>query len=171
MTTEGRGMLDETTQTLEPDFFQYLLSLEVKKAVRYLYFFSLAIVQSDLPIKGKGTKTEKNLLGNLASLIRQEVRETDTIGNVSPGKFFIILHQADAHAIMGVGNRIRERIEQYDFKVNGDKNRLTVSLGAASFPLHANELDALIQRAGLALNKAKDSGGNKICLPGDEGTA
>lgn len=161
-------MLDETTQTLEPDFFRYLLNLEVKKAVRYLYFFSLAIVQSDLPIKGKGTKTEKNLLGNLASLIRQEVRETDIIGDINPGKFFIILHQADVHTIIRVGNRIRERIEQYDFQFNGEKARMTVSLGAASFPSHANELDALIQRAGLALNEAKGSGGNKICFPADE---
>lgn len=156
-------MLDKVTHTLNSDVFHYLLDLEVKKAVRYLYFFSLAIIQSDR--RFEKIETEENLLRDLASLIRQEVRGTDIVGKMGSDTFFILLHQADLHAVHGIGNRIRERIEQYGFQTNGEKVQITISMGAASFPSNANELDSLIQKANEALTTARGHGGNRVCLP------
>jgi len=41
-------MFDVQTKLLKKDVFEYLLDLEIKKAMRYQYFFSLLIIEPDL---------------------------------------------------------------------------------------------------------------------------
>ena len=158
-------MLDRVTQTLEREYFEYLLDLEVKKAVRYLYFFSLMILQRDRVPPGLNQTEEEMLLRQLAFLTREEIRGTDIIGRIGDNKFFIILDHADSQASLKIGERIRERIEQYAFRVDEHEVMLTVSIGAACFPTHASDLETLIQKAELMLNMAKEGGGNRVCRP------
>ncbi|OGW54034.1 MAG: hypothetical protein A2Z60_04520 [Nitrospirae bacterium RIFCSPLOWO2_02_42_7] len=163
---KGRLMFDRVTQTLQRDFFEYLLDLEVKKAVRYLYFFSLMILQRDTIPKDLNQSEEDTLLKRLSFLMREEIRGTDIIGRIGHDRFFIILDQADFQASFKVGERVRERIEQYAFRVDGHEVMFTTSIGVACFPTHASDLETLIHKAEVALNIAKEGGGNKICLPG-----
>jgi len=158
-------MLDRVTHALEKEFFEYLLDLEVKKAGRYLYFFSLMILQGDKIPADLGEVGENMLLKKLASLVREEIRGTDTIGRIDHNKFFIILDQADFHASYKVGERISERIKHYAFKVDGHELMLTGSIGVACFPTHASDLETLKQKAGLALNMAKECGGGRVQIP------
>lgn len=158
-------MLDRVTQTLEREYFEYLLDLEVKKAVRYLYFFSLMILQRDNVPPGLNQTEEEMLLRQLAFLTREEIRGTDIIGRIRDNKFFIILDHADSQASLKIGERVRERIEHYAFRVDDHEVMLTVSIGAACFPTHASDLETLIQKAELMLNTAGEGGGNRVCLP------
>lgn len=162
---KGQIVFDRITQTLEREFFEYLLDLEVKKAVRYLYFFSLMILQKDEPLQGLTQVEEETLLKRLATLVREEIRGTDIIGRIGQDKFFIILDQADLQASYKVGERVRERIEHYAFRVDGHEIMLKVSIGAACFPTHASDLENLIQKAETALNRAREGGGGRVCLP------
>ena len=157
-------MFDRITQTLEREFFEYLLDLEVKKAVRYLYFFSLMILQRDHLPRDLSQEEEENLLRRFAFLVRDEIRGTDIIGRIGYDKFFIILDQADFQAGFKVGERIRERIKHYKFKVDSQEIMLTSSVGVACFPTHASDLETLIQKAEEALSTAKRTGGNRVCL-------
>lgn len=158
-------MFDRVTQTLEREFFEYLLDLEVKKAVRYLYFFSLMILQRDKLPSDLTQGEEENLLRRLAIVIREEIRGTDIIGRIGHDKFFVILDQTDFQASLKVGERVKERIEHYAFRVDGHVVMPTVSIGAACFPTHASDLETLIEKAEFALNAAKEGGGNRVCLP------
>lgn len=162
---KGYLMFDRVTQTLEREFFEYLLDLEVKKAVRYLYFFSLMILQRDRTSVELNQAEEEALLRRMAFLIREEIRGTDIIGRIGHDKFFIILDQADFQASFKVGERIRERIGHYAFRVDGREVTLTVSIGVACFPTHASDLETLIQKAEHALNMAREGGGGRVCLP------
>ena len=158
-------MFDRVTHTLEQEFFEYLLALEVKKAGRYLYFFSLMILQGDKIPSDLGEAEETTLLKKMASLVREEIRGTDTIGRIGRNKFFIILDQADFHASYKVGERISERIKHYAFRVDGHEVMLTGSIGVACFPTHASDLETLKQKAHLALNMAKEGGGGRVHIP------
>ncbi len=162
---KGKLMFDRVTQTLEREFFEYLLDLEVKKAVRYLYFFSLMILQRDRTPEGLSQAEEETLLRRLAFLVREEIRGTDIIGRIEHDKFFIVLDQADFHASFKVGERIRERIEHYAFRLDGREVVLTVNIGMACFPTHASDLETLIQKTEHALNMAREGGGGRVCLP------
>lgn len=158
-------MFDRLTQTLNKDFFGYLLDLEVKKAARYLYFFSLMVLQRDKPTHELTFSEEEMLLKRLSGLVREEIRGTDIIGRIGHDKFFILIDQADTNASFKVGDRIRDRIEHYAFRVDGHELMITASIGTACFPTHANDLDSLLYKAEYALSVAKETGGGKVCLP------
>jgi diguanylate cyclase (GGDEF)-like protein len=160
-------VLDRVTQTLERDFFEYLLDLEVRKAVRYLYFFSLLIIQPDQGKKGEASFLASNevLLKTFANLIRDEIRGTDIIGRIAPDKFFLILHHADYQNTYHIADRIRNRIQDYTFIIDKNERKQTVNIGGALFPSHANDIENLITKAEEMLDKAKREGGNCICLP------
>ena len=164
-TNKGSIMFDRITQTLEREFFEYLLDLEVKKAVRYLYFFSLMILQKDTVQKELTKEEEETLLKRLAILVREEIRGTDIIGRIGHDKFFIVLDQADFQSSFKVGERIKDRVEHYGFRVDGHEIMLTASIGVACFPTHASDLGTLIQKAEGALNLAREGGGGRVCLP------
>src|SRR3989304_6599941 len=84
-------MFDKVTHTLDMEAFDYLLNLEVKKAARYLYFFSLMVLQKDKRTEEFPPSEEELILGKLASIVKEEVRGTDIIGRIENEKFFIIL--------------------------------------------------------------------------------
>lgn len=151
---------DRLTQVLEREFFEYLLDLEVHKAVRYLYFFSLLVIQPN----GNGVQDE-SIAKTIAQLIRGEIRGTDVVGRIGEDRFFVILHQADFQQARGIGERIRQKISHYTFVVKEQEVRKTVSIGGACFPTHANDMDSLILKAEEMLNQSKMGGGNKVSLP------
>ena len=158
-------MFDMVTQTLEREAFDYLLNLEVKKAARYLYFFSLMVLQKDKILRGLSPPEEETLIRKLADIVKEEVRTTDMIGRIENDKFFLILDQADFQSSFKVGVRIKDRIENYVFKTNGHTIGMTTSIGIACFPTHASDIVTLRQKADIALNMAIEGGGGKVCLP------
>src|SRR3989337_4486021 len=84
-------MFDMVTQTLEREAFDYLLNLEVKKAARYLYFFSLMVLQKDKILRDLSAPEEETLIRKLAAIVKEAVRTTDMIGRIENDKFFLIL--------------------------------------------------------------------------------
>src|SRR4030065_1235356 len=158
-------MFDKVTNTLDREAFDYLLNLEVKKAARYLYCFSLMGLQKDKILRGLSPPEEETLIRRLASIVKEEVRTTDMIGRIENDKFFLILDQADFQSSFKVGVRIKDRIENYAFKTNGHTIGMTTSIGIACFPTHASDIVTLRQKADIALNMAIEGGGGKVCLP------
>ncbi len=158
-------MFDKVTQALDKEAFDYMLNIEVKKAARYLYFFSLMVVQRDKILKELTHPEEEELIRKLAAIVKEEIRSTDIIGRIGDDKFILILDQADFQSSLKVGVRIKERIENYTFKTNGHLIGMTTSIGVACFPTHASDIVTLRQKAGHALNIAIEGGGGKVCLP------
>jgi len=158
-------MFDKVTNTLDREAFDYLLNLEVKKAARYLYFFSLMVLQKDKISRDLSPPEEETLIRKLAAIVKEEVRTTDMIGRIENDKFFLILDQADFQSSFNVGVRISDRIENYAFKTNGHIVGMTTSIGIACFPTHASDIVTLRHKADIALNMAIDGGGGKVRLP------
>ncbi len=162
---QAYNMFDRVTDTLEREAFDYLLNLEVKKAARYLYFFSLMVLQKDKISEEFSQHEEQTLIKKLASIVKEEVRTTDIIGRIGNDKFFLILDQADFQSSFKVGVRIKDRIENYAFKTDGHSISMTTSIGIACFPTHASDIVTLRHKADLALTMAIEGGGGKVCLP------
>ena len=158
-------VFDRLTQVLERDFFEYLLNLEVQKAVRYLYFFSLLVIQPKGNNKDQAPGQDESIAKTISQLIRNEIRGTDVVGRIGEDRFFVILHQADFQHARGIGERIRLRIGNYSFVFKDQESRKTASMGGACFPTHANDMDGLVARTEEMLNKSKMEGGNKVSLP------
>jgi diguanylate cyclase (GGDEF)-like protein len=155
-------MFDFKTNVLKSDVFEYLLDLEIKRAMRYQYFFSLLIVEPDL--RGD-TQNEADIIKIIAEIISDEVRITDTIGRMDGNNFYVLLPHAETSCTLTVAERIRSRVESYTFSKNDGAVKKTISIGAACFPTHSNELKNLVNNASEMISRAKDAGGNKVCLP------
>lgn len=159
------GVDPRWTQPLDRNFFEYLLELEVRKATRYLYYFSLLVVQLDI-LKSRAMDTaEETVHRTMGYLMRDEIRGTDLLGKRMDNSFFIVLHYTDLENAIKVGQRIRERVEHYTFEGGTEKNHRTISIGVSCFPTNANDVAGLVQKSEELLKKAQDRGGNMVFVP------
>lgn len=115
-------MFDKNLNILPEAQFKYLLEHECKRALRYQYFFSL------LMIKSENTKLEASLSNKIPVIIKNEIRDCDSIGAIHYNKLAILLCFADKpNAIAGrIFNKIQYDIPGINIKVRG-----------ACFPLSA----------------------------------
>ncbi|HET6464281.1 MAG TPA: diguanylate cyclase [Nitrospiria bacterium] len=152
-------------QPLDRNFFEYLLELEVRKATRYLYYFSLLVVQLDGLKSRAADAAEESVHRTLGFLMRDEIRGTDLLGKRVDSSFFIVLHYTDLENAIKVGQRIRERVEHYTFDSGTEKDRRTISIGVSCFPTTANDVAGLIQKSEQLLMNAQERGGNLVSMP------
>ena len=155
----AREMLDHMTRTLSGDIFQFLLESEGKRAMRYTYFFSILTIEIDQVENGD------ELLATLAELIRRSLRKTDLIGRIDHRRLSVILHHAEVPNTYSVGERIRDRVENYNFELGNHQYKQTVSVGGACFPTHTPDTKDLLLTANEMLLRARSMGGNQVYLP------
>ena len=62
-----------------------------------------------------------------------------------------------------LAERLQKELSQYSFKNHELPIKNTVSIGIASFPNDAKNIDELMHNADVALYKAKREGGNRFC--------
>ncbi len=69
------------------------------------------------------------------------------------------------------GDEVKKRIPNVAEKPGGEGIRVTVSIGVASYPEHAAELEGLIRAADEAMYLAKRSGKNRLVIAGERSQA
>jgi diguanylate cyclase (GGDEF)-like protein len=161
----GKTADNGSVRPLDRKFFEYLLELEVRKATRYLYYFSLLVVQLDGRPDQEDPAEVEAVQRKLGYLLWDEIRGTDLLGQRHDSSFFIVLHYTDLENAIRVGQRIRERIENYTFESGAENGRRTISIGVSCFPTNANDVAGLIQTSEELLRRAQDRGGNRVSVP------
>jgi len=99
-------------------------------------------------------------LREVAHLIEQSVRTIDVAARYGGEEFCVLLVGTAKEQALAVGERIRERLERADVRANGD--RLTLSIGVATFPDDADCHEALLETADRAMYEAKREGRNRV---------
>jgi len=109
-----------------------------------------------------GHLTGDDVLENVATLVRQVIRDPDTAGRCGGEEFVIILPKTNLSTALYVAERVREAIESAEMKApEGDVFTITVSQGLSSYEPGEDE-HSLISRADGALYRAKESGRNRV---------
>jgi diguanylate cyclase (GGDEF)-like protein len=113
-------------------------------------------------------------LRQVASLLRESLRKVDIVARYGGEEFIIVTPETRGEIAAEVAERIRSNIARHNFKIYNDETRVTVSIGAASFPedvhewpwkIKEPELAAhLIAEADKALYRAKEEGRNRVVL-------
>lgn len=147
-------------------FFQEVLPQEIQREQAYSRPVSLLMLDIDHFKRYNdrcGHTAGNEVLQTVAELLRQATRSRDVVCRFGGEEFAVILPGAGADIAQKVAERIRATVEGHDFPGGRDQpgGRLTVSVGAATFPRDAKNPEELVERADAALYAAKGSGRNR----------
>ena len=158
---------DELTGLHNIRSFSNTLQLEIKKSNRYKHVFSILMIDADnlKSINDEfGHEAGNQQIITMANTINSCLRESDILGRYGGDEFIALLPETPRDHALEVGDRIRKAIENTAFDMEGHQISSTVSIGVASFPEDAANLDDLLQKADRAMYKSKKEGRNKISL-------
>jgi diguanylate cyclase (GGDEF)-like protein len=103
------------------------------------------------------------VLRDVAVVLKDSLRAVDSVGRYGGEEFVVILPHTPRDEAYRTAERIRQRVEAHVFEVAGDRVRVTVSIGVASFPSEGIDgPNALVREADRALYEAKDKGRNRV---------
>ncbi len=112
----------------------------------------------------EGHRMGDEALKALARRLRSGLRESDTVARIGGDEFAMVLPDlTTATAALRIGEKMLADIET-PLKVENRYIDLSVSLGIALFPTDADNAEALMQYADLAMYRAKRAGGSGISL-------
>ena len=163
------SLTDEMTKLHNYRSFIARLREEINRAKRNKSKVSLVILDID-HFKNYndtlGHQAGDEALREVGKVLRQTVRDEDIVSRYGGEEFCIIFPGIEKIGIQNLGERIRKRMEKHKFykeKVQ-PHSRLTVSLGGATYPDDARDMNELIQKADEALYQAKNLGRNKMII-------
>jgi diguanylate cyclase (GGDEF)-like protein len=163
------SITDELTQLYNFRYFRKLLVLEIDRVKRYKN--PLALMMLDIDYFKYYNDKNGHLKGNdvlreVAGIIKSTVRKVDFPARYGGEEFSVILPSAMKDSALSIAERIRSSIEEHHFyneEEQPNKN-LTISIGIATAPEDAEEVDSLIEKADEALYEAKKQGRNRVII-------
>ncbi|NIM02520.1 MAG: diguanylate cyclase [Acidobacteria bacterium] len=111
-----------------------------------------------------GREAGDDVLRKIADILRVTVPDETHVCRLHDDDFAILLSNAGRGNARQLAATIRSTVESYRFfeKGPGADRRITLSLGAASFPADAESADDLLDRAREALDEARAMGRNRV---------
>ena len=136
------SLLDDTARLLKPRAFEFVLDGELRRAVRSQNYLTLVTVETSREYDGMTVAADQGTVGEVAQIIRNEVRDTDVLGVTSQGLLSLVLLDADYVNSTRVIDRLMDRMNHYDFP-----SPLRLSVGAACYPTDAVDAESLQRQA------------------------
>jgi len=159
---------DGLTEVYNHRIFQERLSQEIARADRYSRSLSVLMIDVDhfkVYNDTYGHPQGDIVLQDLARLLQEISRTSDTVARYGGEEFAIILPETSSMGAQKIAQRLREQVERYPFpnRESMPGGTLTISIGIATHA-SAGRKDALLQAADTALYTAKREGRNRICV-------
>jgi len=161
------SFIDPLTHLYNWGYFNHQLEKEILRSRRNGDSFSLL----KLDLDGFSAYNERFhssagdiALQEFAGILSSSVREVDTVARLGGDEFGILLLEGNTEGAQALAQRIIQRFQQH--LLPGDKEsrteRLSVSVGVASFPSDSFDKDDLVSKADRALHMARTKGGGKV---------
>jgi len=161
---------DELTGLHNRRYFLELLEDELSRSRRHNLVASLLLMDIDhfKAINDRyGHSTGDLVLKEIASILGRNVRREDTLARYGGEELILLAPQTEMQGALILGDRLRSLVEKHPF-VYEEEFSVTVSVGIATFPRHAQGAEELIESADRALYKAKAGGRNLVCSIDDK---
>ena len=165
---ENLSITDALTGIANRRHFEWRLSEEVERARRYKYPLSALLLDLDhfkQVNDNYGHQIGDVVLQQVAQRLKSSLRRTDFLARYGGEEFVVLAPQTPAERAIILGERLRQVIAESPITVADDLQiRITLSVGIAVFPDHAQNESELIGAADTALYKAKQMGRNRVCM-------
>ena len=165
LAAKNESYVDEVTGLHNQRYLPMALEHEIQRTKRDKSKFTLLFLDIDffkMVNDGRGHWVGSKLLLELGKVLRTQVRACDYLFRYGGDEFIVILGNADAEGATRVAERIRKAVESHTFAVEGHNLNLTVSIGLAAFPDHAQSAAGLIQLADQAMYHGKRKSRNIV---------
>ncbi|GHG68968.1 sensor domain-containing diguanylate cyclase [Alishewanella longhuensis] len=98
-----------------------------------------------------------SLLQEVAKRLREPLRSYDTVCRLSGDEFLIVLPRVTRERdIESILNKLKGKFQETDFQTKGINLKIALSIGFASYPEDAQDLESLLHHADLAMYKQKE---------------
>lgn len=149
--------------------FRRQLKHEISRSRRFRMPVSLLIIDIDHFKEYNdrfGHLNGDRALQQFASLLKKDIREIDCLARYGGEEFTVILPGTDKESSAFVAEKLRVLVEETDFSLmdSTESSRITVSIGAATYPDDADNEETLIHLTDQALYKAKRTGRNRFVI-------
>jgi diguanylate cyclase (GGDEF)-like protein len=104
------------------------------------------------------------VLTRLGRILKRNTRASDVAARWGGDEFVLLAPDTDSQGASMIGERIRSQVEQCRPTIAKQEISISVSVGIASYPVHASRLTELIKRADQAMYNAKGLGKNQVCV-------
>lgn len=101
------------------------------------------------------------LLGDLASLLKEQAGEEVTLARLSDDAFCLMCLPCDEKHMESIAERVRKAVEDHLFDINGKTVPLTVSIGVAAITENSPKAEELMGRAHTASAEVKKLEGHE----------
>ncbi|MBN2620581.1 diguanylate cyclase [candidate division WOR-3 bacterium] len=164
--TKALSLTDALTRIANRRHFDLMLETEIRKARGYSRPLTLAMIDLDnfKSFNDRfGHMAGDKMLLHIANSLKRNTRDTDFVARYGGEEFAIIFPETNNEIAMRVSQRVRSAIERDMLLIRGiGRKKLTVSIGLATYPLHAEGADTLLKGADTALYRAKQKGKNRV---------
>lgn len=153
---------DKLTGTLTRKALEDALTEHIDRADALNGTFSIIMMDMDhfKQINDRfGHQSGDEVLKQACSIVRNNIRTDDAFGRYGGEEFIIVLPDTDAKGALAVAEKLRKEVE--NAKILGDKTSVTVSMGVAAYPQHAQWKHELVEKADQALYASKEGGRNR----------
>jgi diguanylate cyclase (GGDEF)-like protein len=145
--------------------FELRLAEEISRSVRFSEPFALVLTDVDKFKSVNDLHGHEVGHGTLVEIARRMVdgtREVDLVARVGGDEFALLLPRTGLAGGLRLAEKLRERIADGPFDVEGVSLGVTISAGVAAFPDHGASGKELRAAADTALYRAKHEGGNRV---------
>ncbi len=169
----GRALKDDLTGLYSKSYFVEALKNEASRVKRYERHFSCMMLDLDdfAPIsEAHGQEAADAVLKHVAAVVRGSIRAGDIVARYGRDEFAVLLVETSATVANHVAERVRFEIAAQPAVVDGERQSITASIGMCAVNRqHHLEPDAILDRAAEALQEAKATGKNRVCVHPTDG--
>ncbi|MCX6108235.1 MAG: GGDEF domain-containing protein [Proteobacteria bacterium] len=167
--TQARLYRDDLTGLYNYRYLEIALEHELRRAERFQNNFCLLFLDLDgfKPINDQhGHLSGSGVLKQVAEVLREVLREVDIPIRYGGDEFVVLLLGASCAKGVLAAERVRRRIEETAFVVDGGRTHLTASIGVAAYPEHARDMGSLLKLADETMYSSKRNGKNRVTVVG-----
>jgi diguanylate cyclase (GGDEF)-like protein len=156
---------DSLTDLPNRMMFSQFLQVALASGLRYRHNFAVLFLDLDrfkFINDSLGHAVGDQLLQQVAIRLKRAIRSSDTIARMGGDEFVVLVREVDTPEQVGrVAHKLLAAAAE-PFVLAGRECSVTASIGAAMFPTHGEDEQALMKHADIAMYSVKDQGKNNF---------